>query len=165
MYWGRKQEGWVWPGSTTCIHRQMTGRHPLATAPWTKQSGIIIFHFYHSVKSWQFMSCNWVKYYKRRCAEDLYYLKLLENVALEAPSRAPGTSSRVSSVSLSSSLPPFLSVHCQLNKSICFRRTIWKEPTVNYNTLRRETDGAVKWASGLADREFGLSETPSPPWC
>lgn len=29
------------------------------------------------------------------------------------------------------SSPPFLSVHCQLNKSICLRRTIWNEPTVN----------------------------------
>lgn len=64
----------------------MIGRQPLATALWTKESGIIIFHFYHSVKSWQFMSeHSWVKYYKRCSAEDLSHLELLENVALEPP--------------------------------------------------------------------------------
>lgn len=74
-----------------------------------------------------------LKYHKRP-AEDLSHLTLLENVALEAPSRAlRDPVYRVCSVSLASSSPPFLSVHCRLNKSICLCGTIWKEPTVSHN--------------------------------
>lgn len=107
---------------------------------------------------------SWVKYYKGCSAEDLSHLKPFGECGSGAPPPPPHPGPyRVPSVSLSSSSPPFLSVHCQLNKSICLRRTIWNEPTVSYNTQRRETDGAGRWASGLADWEFGLSDTPTTP--
>lgn len=90
-----------------------------------------------------------VKYYKGCSAEDLSHLKLLGNVALEAPSGPYGP----------------------LQTLLCF--SVQFIATIPQCTLSAEqihlpqyTGGkqtAVRWAS--ADREFGLSETPSPPWC